>query len=183
MAQRAASRGLAERYFLRSRRLGFRTWRESDLPFALALWGDPEVTRYITKNGLAPDEIRARLRGEQECQASLGIQYWPIFLLDGDAHVGCCGLRPRSAEPSIPELGVHIASAHWRNGYAFEAATRVIDYAFDVLRVQALFAGHNPHNAASRALLVLLGFAHTHDERYAPTGLMHPSYLLARPRA
>jgi hypothetical protein len=25
-----------------------------------------------------------------------------------------------------------------------------------------------------------LGFVHTHDEFYEPTGLMHPSYLLTR---
>jgi RimJ/RimL family protein N-acetyltransferase len=51
-------------------------------------------------------------------------------------------------------------------------------YAFDVLEVNALFAGHHPDNKVSRALIERLGFAYTHDEFYAPTGLHHPSYRL-----
>jgi len=31
----------AEPYFLRTERLGFRLWREEDLPLAIGLWGDP----------------------------------------------------------------------------------------------------------------------------------------------
>jgi len=178
-------------FFLRSPRLGFRTWRESDLPLALRLWGDAAVTRLIARRGFSEAEVRARLEREIATHAAHRIQYWPIFLVadtepageepaSGD-FVGCCGLRPRAGEPEVPELGVHIASAHWRRGYAFEAASCVIQYAFEVLGFRALFAGHNPENAASRALLGRLGFVHTHDEVYEPTGLVHPSYRLTRP--
>jgi RimJ/RimL family protein N-acetyltransferase len=34
-------------YFLRTSRLGFRQWSADDLPLALALWGDPEVSRFL----------------------------------------------------------------------------------------------------------------------------------------
>jgi RimJ/RimL family protein N-acetyltransferase len=57
----------------------------------------------------------------------------------------------------------------------------VISYAFETIGAKALFAGHHPENAASRRVLAKLGFRHTHDELYAPTGLLHPSYLLERP--
>ena len=167
-------------YFLRSQRLGFRCWRASDLPLATRLWGDPAVTRYISARGYSPAEIEHRLELEMAMERTHGIEYWPIFLLSTGEHVGCCGLRVREAAPQIPELGVHIVSRHWRLGYAFEAASRVIDYAFAVRDAQAIFAGHNPQNAASRALLSRLGFVHTHDELYPPTGLQHPSYLLRR---
>jgi len=167
-------------FFLQSRRLGFRTWRPSDLPLALRLWGDPAVTRFISREGFAEPEIRARLEREIATQETSRIQYWPIFTLAGAQHVGCCGLRPREGHPLVPEFGVHIGSDHWRQGYALEAALCVIKYAFGVLGFEALFAGHNPENLASRNLLVRLGFAHTHDEFYPPTGLEHPSYLLAK---
>ena len=62
------------------------------------------------------------------------------------------------------------------------AARAAIRHAFDVLGAEALFAGHNPRNESSRRLLEKLGFEHTHDEHYAPTGLQHPSYLLRSPR-
>lgn len=167
------------RFFLESPRLGFRQWDASDLSLALRLWGDPAVSRFISSRGFTESEVRNRLERELASEEAHGIQYWPVFLLAGGEHVGCCGLRPRQGQPRVPEFGVHIASAHWRQGYALEAATCVIQHAFNVLGFQALFAGHHPQNAASRSLLLRLGFAHTHDEFYEPTGLEHPSYLLA----
>jgi RimJ/RimL family protein N-acetyltransferase len=167
-------------FFLQSPRLGFRTWRESDLSLAIRLWGDPAVTRFITSHNFSESEIRIRLHREIASQKTHGLQYWPIFLLANRDHVGCCGLRPREEQLHTPELGVHIAPVHWRQGYAFEAASCVIRYAFKILGFQALFAGHNPKNLASRALLSRLGFVHTHDELYEPTGLEHPSYLLTK---
>jgi RimJ/RimL family protein N-acetyltransferase len=169
-------------YFLSSARLGFRCWRESDLAQAIELWGDAEVTRHISARGFTPEDIAERLKREIDSQRRHGLSYWPIFLLATGEHVGCCGLRARETEPGVPELGFHIASRHWRRGYALEAASRVIDYAFEELGAPALFAGHNPNNAASRSLLHRLGFVHTHDEHYPPTGLQHASYRLARER-
>src|SRR5262249_30084596 len=34
-------------FFLTTERIGFRTWTAEDLPLALALWGDPQVTKPI----------------------------------------------------------------------------------------------------------------------------------------
>jgi len=100
--------------------------------------------------------------------------------LENDGFVGCCGLRPRIQEPDTPEFGVHILPEYWRHGYATEIASLVFTHAFGAYGYRALFAGHNPNNVASRALLLRLGFSYTHDELYPPTGLMHPSYRLAK---
>jgi RimJ/RimL family protein N-acetyltransferase len=170
-------------FFLRSLRLGFRTWHESDLTFARALWGDPAVTRFIAAGGLSEQQIRDRLEREIETQRRYGIQYWPVVLLATGEHIGCCGLRPHGDDPGTPEFGVHISSRHWRQGHAFEAASCAIEYAFRIIGVKALFAGHNPANIASRGLLTRLGFVYTHDEFYEPTGLHHPSYVLTRNQA
>jgi RimJ/RimL family protein N-acetyltransferase len=154
-----------------SPRLVFRCWSEADVDLAVALWGDPEVTRLI--GAIDP---RARLAQEIATHRDHGIQYWPIFLASDGAHVGCAGLRPRDADTL--ELGFHLTRAHWGRGLASEAARATIAFAFDTLRVRALFAGHHPDNEASRRVLAKLGFVHTHDELYPATGRMHPSYLL-----
>lgn len=147
-----------------------------------------------------------RLEQEMATLAQHGVQYWPIFLLDSGQHVGCCGLRPRrnrqdtecsnsaheseenvaesreTLEAKVFELGFHIRPEFWRQGLAAEAAQGVIRYAFQAspqgLGAHSLFAGHNPHNGVSKALLERLGFQWTHDEFYPPTGLQHPSYRL-----
>lgn len=166
-------------FFLTTSRLGFRCWRESDLPLAVALWGDYEVTRFFSAAGAwSIDAVRQRLRAEMALDRVHGLQYWPIFELESGRHLGCCGLRPYEPAGRIYELGVHLLRDQWGRGFASEASRAVIDYAFERLGARALFAGHHPENEASRRLLATLGFRHTHDERYPPTGLLHPSYRL-----
>ena len=171
----------ADAYFLQTKRLGFRLWRDADLEAAVALWGDPEVSRYLFAKG-PPDRaaIEARLSRELSTQAQHGLQYWPMFLLEGGALVGCCGLRPYRLDEKIFEFGVHLLPAFWRQGLAMEAAAAVIEFGFTALSARALFAGHHPANVASRQMLARLGFRYTHDELYPPTGLYHPSYLLEK---
>jgi ribosomal-protein-alanine N-acetyltransferase len=164
-------------YFLRSSRLGFRCWTENDVAFAVALWGDERVTTMIG-GPFTAEQIKARLASEIANMQQHAVQYWPIFLLQGDEHAGCAGLRPYRPQERIYELGVHLRPKFWGEGLATEAGRAVIDYGFGDLKTSALFAGHNPRNDMSKRFLLKLGFIYTHDELYSPTGLMHPSYIL-----
>ncbi|HKX19772.1 MAG TPA: GNAT family N-acetyltransferase [bacterium] len=166
-------------YFLKSARLGFGHWTADDLPLALALWSDPDVTRLIG-GPLSAAAAEARLGSEIATMRAHGVQYWPIFLLENDAHAGCAGLRPYRLEQRIYEIGFHLRPACWGRGLATEAAQAVIAYAFGTIGAHALFAGHHPANAVSQRVLEKLGFRFTHEELYPPTGLRHPSYLLSR---
>ncbi|QOS77449.1 GNAT family N-acetyltransferase [Paenibacillus sp. JNUCC31] len=167
--------------FLETERLEFSTWSEEDRALASALWGDHEVTKWISSKGfLSEDEVEARLALEIKRQEEVGVQYWPLFEKDSEVFVGCCGLRPYSPEENIYELGFHLTRDYWGKGYAMEAARAVVDYAFGELKVEGLFAGHHPDNDVSRHMLSKLGFEYVRDECYEPTGLMHPSYLLKK---
>jgi [ribosomal protein S5]-alanine N-acetyltransferase len=167
------------KYFMSTERLGFRVWREEDFGLALGLWGDAEVTKLIDARGkLSDEQVRERLNKEIVNTKEYGVQYWPIFLLETGEHVGCCGLRPYDLPKLIYALGFHLRPAHWRRGYALEAARAVVTYAFGALGAKALFAGHNPKNEPSRNILLKLGFHHTHDEFYELMGQYHPSYIL-----
>ena len=160
-------------------RLHFRWWRTDDLELARVLWGDPQVTRLIDARGaLTAAQVRDRLHAEIATADAHGVQYWPIFDHKNEGHIGCAGLRPYDLERAIYEVGTQLCAAHWGRGLATEAARSVLAHAFDHLHAQAVFAGHNPANHASRHLLGKLGFRYTHDELYPPTGLMHPSYLM-----
>lgn len=167
-------------WFLETERLGLRTWRPDDFELAWALWGDARVTEFVG-GPFGEAEVRERLAREMALQERHGMQYWPLFLRSGGTHAGCCGLRPRRLDDRLLELGFHLRAECWGNGYAGEAARAVIGFAFGTLGCRALFAGHHPRNTGSKRLLEKLGFHHTHDELFAPTGLMHPSYLLQPP--
>jgi RimJ/RimL family protein N-acetyltransferase len=167
-------------YFLKTARLGFDHWSAGDLHLAVALWGDPQITRFIG-GPLSGQQVQDRLEKEMALMREYKVQYWPIFLLEKGEHAGCAGLRPYRMEELVYELGVHLRSAHWGRGLAEEAARAVIKFGFEEIGASALFAGHHPKNSASQRLLLKLGFRATHEEFYAPTGLNHPSYLLASP--
>jgi RimJ/RimL family protein N-acetyltransferase len=158
-------------------RLAFRTWRDDDLPLALALYGDPRVTALVG-GPFDTAQITARLAADVAMQTDHGYQYWPLFLHDG-THVGCCGLKPHPGAIPI-ELGFYLRHEHWGRGYAAEASRAVLDVAFGEVAAPTVFAGHHPDNAGSRRTLEALGFRYTHDELYPPTGLMHRCYALAR---
>lgn len=164
-------------YFLRTSRLGFGTWSAEDLHLAIALWGDDRVTRLIG-GPFSPRWIEERLALEISNQSRYGYQYWPVFRLSDDAHVGCAGLRPVPGGEGVLELGFHLRPESWGQGFATEAARAVVRYAFTTAAARTLVAGHHPQNEASGRVLQRLGFRHTGDEHYAPTGLDHPTYLL-----
>lgn len=164
-------------YFLQTNRLLFSTWKQSDLHFAQLLWGEAEVTKFISKNGVFSNkQIEDRLKLEIDNQKQFSVQYWPIFQKETFELIGCCGLRPYQIDKKIYEIGVHLRSKFWGQGFAFEAVSEVMKYAKTTLNASALFAGHNPNNINSKKVLQKLGFTYLKDEFYEPTGLFHPSY-------
>ena len=137
------------------------------------------MTRFICANGqFSAKDIAIRLKKEIENDMQYQVQYWPIFDLKSNELIGCCGLRPYKENQY--EIGFHLRPKFWGMGYALEAANAVIEYAFSVLHTEALFAGHNPKNMASKKLLYKLGFKYVGEEFYEPTGLYHPIYTFKK---
>jgi [ribosomal protein S5]-alanine N-acetyltransferase len=178
--------GLAPDYFLRTTRLGFRLWTHEDLPLAMAIWGDPQVTRFVG-GPFAATQVKEKLEREIENMERYRVEYWPMFLVAGGEHAGCAGLRPTVANREIPdsegkefEMGFYLRPNFWGMGLAEEAGRAVIEHAFSVLGVGSLYAAHHPQNVASGRVLSKLGFRFTHEELYPPTGVMHRAYRLMR---
>ena len=166
------------KYFLESERICFGVWGSEDFELARRLWGNKQVTEYISAKGYFTEkEILERLTKEIANQDAHKVQYWPIFMKDTNEFMGCCGLRPYDLKKNIYEIGIHILPQYWGKGIGSEALNTVIEYAFKELKVENLFAGHSPKNSASKKLLTKVGFGFVGVEYYEPTGLMHPSYL------
>ena len=167
-------------YFLKSARLGFRSWSTEDLPLAISLWGDPEVSRFLG-GPFSQEKIKEKLAREITLMSNHNVQYWPIFLLASGEHIGCVGLQPYKLDEKIYELGAHLLPAFWGRGFALEAGEAIIAIAFESLGARKLFAGHHPRNIASRSVIKKLGFQYFGEEFYPPTGVMEPAYLLSPP--
>lgn len=166
-------------YFLKTERLGFTYWNDEFLHYAIDLWGDPQVSRFVVAEGVFSEaDIKERLLLEIKNKRLYGIQYYPVFLLEGDIFVGCCGLRPYDTRKSVCEFGFYFKPEYWGKGFAQEAGMKVIEYALDTLNISNIYAGHNSNNKASERALKKLGFEYIEDTFYEPTGLYHPLYML-----
>jgi RimJ/RimL family protein N-acetyltransferase len=87
----------------------------------------------------------------------LGHGLWLVELKNGNVPIGICGLIKREALDEI-DLGFAFLEAHWRKGYAFEAASATLSFAKENLSLRRVVAIMSPDNSASGQLLKKLGF-------------------------
>ena len=167
----------ADKYFLKTERLGFRWWTAEDLPLAQELWGDLEVTKFFG-GPFSEEEIRRRFKRERARRMVHGFQYWVIELLESGEFVGVCGLRPYRPAEEIVELGFHLRPKFWGRGLATEAARAAIAYAFATYAPKKLAAGHHPENANSKKVMEKLGFQYSHEENFPELQMQIPYYML-----
>lgn len=91
------------------------------------------------------DERRAKGEGHQ----------FGITRKSDGAYMGGCGLHTHNGEL---ELGYWYGKPYWRQGYATEAALRVLQFAFDELDAPEVWAGWFHDNPNSGHVLAKLGF-------------------------
>jgi len=144
--------------FARTERLLLRPGWIEDAPALVTAIGDEAVVRNLSR---VPWPY-----GPAEAEAFLGLpqdERRPRFLIFTRASqpqlVGGIGLMDLDDGPAEQaELGYWIARAHWRQGFATEAARAVLDMAFHGLRLGRIEAGHFADNAGSARVLAKLGF-------------------------
>jgi RimJ/RimL family protein N-acetyltransferase/catechol 2,3-dioxygenase-like lactoylglutathione lyase family enzyme len=79
-----------------------------------------------------------------------------IELAEGGELIGAIGLELALAHRRA-EIGYWIGRPFWGRGYATEAASAVVRYAFDELDLNRIHAGHFPRNPASGRVLEKIG--------------------------
>ena len=76
--------------------------------------------------------------------------------------MGWCGIKLLKEEingfQNIYDLGYRYSPEFWGNGFAKEAAQACIQYAFNEMELENLYAYADIHNDVSNALLLKLGF-------------------------
>jgi len=142
---------------LESDRLRLRELRQEDFSALYAMFNDPLVMRYYpsTRDEAATQEWLDRMFSYY---AESGLGLWAIELKDQAQFVGQCGLLLQDVD-GIEELeiGYLLASAHWHQGYATEAARACKKHAFEVLGRDHVISLIRPINGPSRAVAMRNG--------------------------
>ena len=142
-----------------TRRLRARPWTPEDAPAALAMYRDPEVTRFLPGAGHSSlEEQRATLARAAARYRELGRGYGFLALeaLDDGRIVGAALLKPLPGHEEV-EVGWHLARPEWGQGFATEAGAGAIEYAFAHLPIPRIVAVVHPDNHRSQAVAERLG--------------------------
>lgn len=144
---------------LRGDRVVLRGFREDDLDDFYVVHSDPAVMRYWSFPAWTDisqaTEYFASARSGCDPERLL---CWATTLADTDRLIGGVTLFAINSAQQRAEIGYVLGSAHWGLGYAQEALSLVLDFAFGTLGLRRVEADIDPRNASSCKLAERLGF-------------------------
>lgn len=82
---------------------------------------------------------------------------WALVHKETDKMIGTCGFTRIDQQNSIVEIGYVISPKYWGQGLATEAATKIIEFAFEELQVNRIEAKFMFGNEASLAVMRNVG--------------------------
>ena len=164
---------------LETRRLRLRRLEASDAEALVALWCDPEVTRFM--GGPRESEILRRLFAEDAIDPfAETYDLWPVVEKTTGDVVGHCGLLDKEVEEREEiELTYVFAKAAWGKGYATEMARALQEYAFGAMGLARLISLIEPENAASERVAIKVGM-HFEKEIVRPGGAVRRVYAIEK---
>jgi RimJ/RimL family protein N-acetyltransferase len=151
---------MPERALLRTATLQLRAAAQDDLDALHRLWTHPEVRRYLFDDqAVSLQEARGFLGGSDRSFREEGYGLWLFFDKESEDPAGFAGfLRSPAGEPNLI-FGTR--PDRRGRGYATDAASAVIAYAFEVLGRQRIVAEVDEPNLASIRVLERLGMQRT----------------------
>lgn len=144
---------------LPTRRLLLRPYDMEDAERLTELLQDPEIHRWTSAIPFPYTLAHAQDFLEQRAiEDAAGTSFvWAICLADGGEVIGAMGLHEVQPAHSKAELGYWIGEAFRGQGYATEAARRVIAWCFEVGEFHRIQATHFPGNQGSARVMRSIG--------------------------
>jgi RimJ/RimL family protein N-acetyltransferase len=137
-------------------RLSLRGLNVDDAPFILPLLNEPSFIRYIGDKSVRDLDAARQyiLNGPVASYDRHGFGLNLVETKESQTPIGICGLLKRDELPD-PDIGFALLPDFWNKGFAFEAATAVLQDA----RLEHVLAITSLDNDASINLLQCLGFS------------------------
>ena len=142
---------------LETKRLILREYTTADFDALYAILSDPETMAHYPKPYDAAG-VRRWIAWNEDNYKRYGFGLWAVTLKGTGQFLGDCGITMQNIDGvQLPELGYHIHKAHWRNGYAKEAARAVLDWVFTHTQFDTIYSYTASTNAASIATAASVG--------------------------
>lgn len=164
-------------------RLVLRRFNETDLSIFLAYRNDPEIARYQSWESTTADQARLLINNQYLVEPGtpgVGFQFAVALGNDGPL-IGDCFFAVPYDEPRQGEIGYTFARLAQGQGFATEAVTALLSYAFCTLGLHRVTARAACANLRSVALLERLGMRRegTMQRSFWRAGVWLDEYLYA----
>ncbi|MEN4759544.1 GNAT family N-acetyltransferase [Chryseobacterium sp. C39-AII1] len=141
---------------IKTERLILSELKEEDLPLVVEYMQDKEYSDYTST---IPYPYRKEdgdfwLKLVREAFASKKGYTFAIRDTSGKI-IGAIGLHDEGHDKA--EMGYWMAKSFWNKGYVTEAAKAIVDFGFNELNFNKIFAIHFPHNPASGKIMQKIG--------------------------
>lgn len=145
---------------LQTARLTLRPMTAGDAEAVRRLAGDPDVAASALNipHPFDPEMAEEWIGRQAQAYQDAREVTFAIIRRADEEFVGAIGLDVR-AEHDRAELGYWIGQPFWGRGYASEAAYAVVQFAFDDLELNRIYANHFADNPASGRVLEKIGMA------------------------
>lgn len=139
-------------------RLQLRELTVGDAEFILGLLSEPSFLANIGDKGVRnlDDAREFILNGPWRRGQKPGYGQFLVELKPDLVPIGVCGLLYRE-KLDVSDVGCAFLPRYWRQGFAFESTSAVLEYGRSTLGIGTIVALTAEHNAASIALLAKLG--------------------------
>ena len=140
-------------------RLLLRAWTALDLIHFAKMNANPLVMKYYPRV-MTTDESDVLANKIIDKMLVNGWGFWAVELREDNTFIGFVGLNePHYELPVKPcvEIGWRLSNDHWGKGYATEAATASMDFAFKTLKLDQIYSFTSLPNTPSRAVMERLG--------------------------
>ncbi len=147
-------------FTLESNRLILRDFIESDKQAVFDYQSNPEYLKYYASKTRTQDEtydLVKRFITWQSEKPRIKFQLAIILKVENKL-IGNCGIRKNNAASTEAELGCELDPQYWGQGFAFEAVSRILKYAFENLKLQQSWVTTNPKNLTAIKLVEKLHF-------------------------
>ena len=148
---------------LETSRLQLRPCQIEDIQLVHALWTNDRVRYFLFDNRvISSDEARSHIEDSLTSFEQYGYGIWLVFERSLERLVSFAGFLGSEEGPPSLIYGVH--PERWGYGYATEAASTVLTYALEQLRIPKVRADVDEPNIASVRVLEKLGMRRTGRE-------------------
>ena len=156
---------------IETERLLLRELLLSDVDGMFELDSNPKVHLFLGNKPVKEiEESLDQIKNIQQQYKDFGIGRWAVILKETNEFIGWSGIKFIKNEinnhKNFYEIGYRFIEKHWGKGYATEAGKAFIAYAFDVMKVDAIYAYADAGNENSRRILEKLGLHYVNSFKH-----------------